>query len=219
MSQTTSSRITNFPRVAVCRAYMPLSTPPTTTHFSPTASRAGGNSRWTSALPSSHPEQAPWEPSPPDSALAWKDRVALYAQFSPSATLSAILDALCAGAPHDAGIEALYAFANVDIWQVAHRFFGRKQDLGQFERFKRVIVAPPYDVLLRAESRETLSALALGPDRFAARVRFTTPRREPVVLTFQMTRTTLGRHTSWMVDSILREANTGEKPTARSPGA
>eukprot|EP00183_Erythrolobus_madagascarensis_P007164 CAMPEP_0185846960 /NCGR_PEP_ID=MMETSP1354-20130828/2407_1 /TAXON_ID=708628 /ORGANISM="Erythrolobus madagascarensis, Strain CCMP3276" /LENGTH=132 /DNA_ID=CAMNT_0028547195 /DNA_START=125 /DNA_END=520 /DNA_ORIENTATION=- len=61
-------------------------------------------------------------------SLAAKDRVALFAQLSPEDTLQCLLDALRdnASGTHgahsstpahaDEGIEALYAFANFDVW-------------------------------------------------------------------------------------------------------
>lgn len=146
-----------------------------------------------------------------------KDRVAVYAQLSAPATLSALLDALRADA-RDEGIDALYAFANVDVWSVKHTFFGRMMDLGQFERFKRVVVAPPYDVMLRHSHRAVVAALTLGPAEYVTRVRFLAPRREPVVLVFRLVRRTLaseldrGPPPSWMVDSILLDGAPARPP-------
>lgn len=165
------------------------------------------------------PERAPWEPPEPHpGGLLPKDRVAIHAQLSPESTLSALLDALSANA-RDEGIDALYAFANMDVWSVKHTFFGRAMDLGQFERFKRVVVAQPYDVLLRHSHRAVIAALTLGPAEYVARVRFLVPRRQPVVLVFRLVRRALaselerGPPPSWMVDSILVDA----APTPRSP--
>lgn len=119
-------------------------------------------------------------PTPHEDDLHWKDRVALYAQFSAEETLHALLHALQlnarSGPRKDDGIDALYAFANVDIWAISHRFFGKKQDLGQFERFKRVVVAYPYNILLRQDySSKTLSALHVTPDVYVSRKAFHYP--------------------------------------------
>lgn len=154
------------------------------------------------------PERAPWEPPEQRGGLAPKDVVAVHAQISPAATLSALLDAL-RNDHRDDGIEALYTFASLDIWSVKHRFFGRVMDLGQFERFKRVVTASPYNALLRHTRRNVLAALTLDADTYVARVQFDVPRRDPVVLVFRLCRRAIAvdaQHRpppSWMVDSIL----------------
>lgn len=140
--------------------------------------------------------------------LHWKDRVALYAQFSAEETLHALLLALRANArsgPHkDDGIDALYVFANLDIWALSHRFFGRKMDLGQFERFKRVVVAHPYDILLRDYKSLTLSAIHVTPDVYVTRRAFEHDGQKNI-FTFTMSRAEFGSvgGRAWMVDSII----------------
>lgn len=147
-------------------------------------------------------------PSSNHDALHWKDRVALYAQFSPEETLHALLQALrfnTRSGPHkDDGIDALYSFANLDIWALTHVFFGRKMDLGQFERFKRVIVAEPYQVMLREYRGGTLSAVRVGESRYVTRRVFEIGDMERV-FTFSMSIGDfgVGGHTAWMVDSII----------------
>ncbi|PXF44859.1 hypothetical protein BWQ96_05349 [Gracilariopsis chorda] len=147
--------------------------------------------------------------TPPDEP-AWKDRVALYAQLSAEETLSALLIALRhnarSGPTKDDGIDALYAFANLDIWALSHHFFGRKMDLGQFERFKRVIVADPYDVLFADYESETLSALRSGDDFYVSRRRFRV-RGVDTVFTFSLSRCQFGAdgRRRWMVDSIIHD--------------
>lgn len=142
--------------------------------------------------------------------LRWKDRVALYAQFSAEETLDELLLALRAnaGSDGDDGIDALYAFANVDIWELTHRFFGKTQDLGQFERFKRVVVAHPYSVLLREDyTMRTLSALHVADGCYVARREFVTGGNA-IVFVFTMRRLEFGasaERTAWMVDSIIRD--------------
>lgn len=162
--------------------------------------------------------QASFPPSPfpdlptPDhhENLHWKDRVALYAQFSAEETLHALLLALrdnaLSGPRKDDGIDALYAFANLDIWALSHRFFGKKMDLGQFERFKRVVVAAPYDVLLRDYRTHTLSALHVTPDVYVTRRTFEYLGDEKV-FTFTLAKSDFGtaEKRAWMVDSIICE--------------
>lgn len=150
---------------------------------------------------------------PRDESLHWKDRVALYAQFSAEETLDVLLHALQSnartGPRKDDGIDALYAFANLDIWALTHRFFGKKMDLGQFERFKRVIVANPYDILLRDYHSNILSALHVTPDVYVTRRAFEIDG-VVTVFTFTMSRTAFGgqKGRAWMVDSIIHQHNT-----------
>lgn len=109
----------------------------------------------------------------------------------------------------DDGIDALYAFANLDIWALTHRFFGKKMDLGQFERFKRVLVASPYDVLLRYRRVRTLSALRVDDETYVSRRAFEAPGRPDTVFTFTLTRAAFGgdegTKRAWMVDSIIHD--------------
>lgn len=150
-------------------------------------------------------------PNPSDN-LHWKDRVALYAQFSAEETLHVILTALQAnsrtGPYKDDGIDALYAFANLDIWALSHRFFGRKIDLGQFERFKNVVVAHPYNILLTEYRTRTLSAIHVAPDSYISRRAFECNGVEKI-FTFTMCRTEFGAVgvRAWMVDSIIYDGS------------
>lgn len=167
---------------------------------------------WRSSLPKSYDHLGRENgPSRGDAPLAWKDRIALYAQFSVEETLDMLLLALrensLSGPTKDDGIDALYAFANVDIWAFTHRFFGKKMDLGQFERFKRVLVASPYDALLRYHSVRTLSALRVRDDTYVSRRIFEIPGREDTVFTFTLSRQAFGggERQAWMVDSIIHE--------------
>lgn len=190
--------------------------PPTLTTFS---SRKGNSSRICARrisifrsspkcnLSPSYDHQA--ESDSPDRDLHWKDRVALFAQFSAEETLDVLLHALRentrSGPRKDDGIDALYVFANLDIWALTHRFFGKKMDLGQFERFKRVIAASPYDVLLRDYRMNTLSALRID-DSYVSRRKFEEDG-QITVFTFTLKKTEFGggRDRAWMVDSIIHE--------------
>lgn len=151
------------------------------------------------------------ESDSPDRDLHWKDRVALFAQVSAEETLDVLLHALRentrSGPRKDDGIDALYVFANLDIWALTHRFFGKKMDLGQFERFKRVIVASPYDVLLRDYRMKTLSALYIVPDSMYVSRRQFEEEGQITVFKFTLKKTEFGggRDRAWMVDSIIHE--------------
>lgn len=150
-----------------------------------------------------------------DQDIRWKDRVALYAQFSAEETLDVLLSALRdnnrSGPLQDDGIDALYAFANLDVWSITHGFFGRrKTDLGQFEKFKNCIVSTPYNIMLGYSERSTLSALRLSEDKYVSRISFVAPRRDPVAFTFHLSRVALGLNKSWMVDSITQEPSPSE---------
>lgn len=123
--------------------------------------------------------------------------------------LQALRENSWSGPTKDDGIDALYAFANVDIWAFTHRFFGKKMDLGQFERFKRVLVASPYDVLLTYRRSRTLSALRVDNDTYLSRRAFETTDSSDSVFTFTLSRAAFGGHErakrAWMVDSIIYE--------------
>ena len=79
--------------------------------------------------------------------------------------------------PHvDAGVETLYSFADVDLYEPRSRFFGVKQDLGQFERFRRVLHTPRYRALLSHTQLRVLSTLAVSERELWQRVSVTSFR-------------------------------------------
>jgi len=145
------------------------------------------------------------------SSVLPKDRVALLAQLSPEETLSALLDALRenvhTGPSADDGIDALYAFANVDVWSIGHSFFGKSMDLGQFERFKRVLITNPYQSLLGHLERENISALRVDKSHYLSRFRvLDSVGRTHSVFSFSLSESMLANGgQSWMVDSIIHE--------------
>jgi hypothetical protein len=76
--------------------------------------------------------------------------------------------------PHiDAGIEVLYAFADVDLFLPRSRYFGCSQDLGQFERFRRVLHTPQYRALLNHVELRVLSTLQVSEREVWQRVSVT----------------------------------------------
>jgi hypothetical protein len=154
--------------------------------------------------------------------LRWTDRVALQAQVGSAVdTLEVILAALRnnkawadVGLPgdkrrKDEGLEALYTFANFDVWSLRTDFFGRSLDLGQFERFKRIMVCIPYDIILVGDY-EILSNFRTNPNSFCCRVLFRAPRRDETVFKISMSRVRTGTVSSWMIDSLIHDPTEGD---------
>jgi hypothetical protein len=154
--------------------------------------------------------------------IRWTDRVALQAQVGSAVdTLEVILDALRdnktredVGLPgdtrfRDEGLEALYAFANFDVWSLRTDFFGRALDLGQFERFKTVFVLPPFAITVGDCEYRVLSVLAPAPGRARVRVLYSKPRIDDAVFCIDMSRPA----GCWMVDSF-RHDPAGTEPAA-----
>ncbi|KAG2426418.1 hypothetical protein HYH02_014777 [Chlamydomonas schloesseri] len=87
----------------------------------------------------------------------------------------------------DHGVEVLYRFANFDPFQRT-KYFGRSLDLGQFERFRRVMHSPFYATLLDNSGWEVLSTLQLSDTCWCARVRvWDTYRKEDRTYDITMT--------------------------------
>lgn len=157
--------------------------------------------------------------------IRWTDRVALQSQVGSAVdTLEIILAALKdnktredVGLPGDTrftdeGIEALYEFAEIDVWSLRTNFFGRALDLGQFERFKTVMVLEPFAITLVGDYT-ILSVLSPSDDRVRIRVLFSKPRSDDVVFCVTMTRVAHGEAKSWRVESFLHDPE-GSSPTA-----
>lgn len=104
----------------------------------------------------------------------------------------------------DEGIEALYAFAEIDVWSLRATFFGRALDLGQFERFKTVMVLEPFSITLAGDYR-ILSVFSPSDDCVHIRVLFSKARSDDVVFCVVMTRVAHGEARSWMVESFLHD--------------
>lgn len=150
--------------------------------------------------------------------IRWTDKVALQAQVgSASDTLQVILAALKnnkawadVGLPGDTrrkdeGLEALYEFANFDVWSLRTEFFGRSLDLGQFERFKRVMVATPYDITLSGDY-VILSEFKTTGDRYFCRVKYSSPKRDDAIFRIQMSRVPIANVKTWMIDSLIHDS-------------
>lgn len=149
--------------------------------------------------------------------IRWTDRVAIQSQVGSAVdTLEIILAALKdnktredVGLPGDTrftdeGIEALYAFAEIDVWSLRAKFFGRALDLGQFERFKTVMVLEPFAITLVGDYT-ILSVLSPADDHVRIRVLFSKPRSDDVVFCVTMTRVIHGDSKSWMVESFVHD--------------
>jgi hypothetical protein len=151
--------------------------------------------------------------------LRWRDTVALYAQLSAEQTVEHLLEglsrrqALTTAQECDEGIEALYAFANFDVWSIKNEFFGKRIDLGQFERFKRIMMARPYSALLRHKSRCVLSSMRVTPYLYHCRIQVLSSVDDVAVFRFCLSRRALPGapraprrpRLYWMVDQILHE--------------
>ena len=59
----------------------------------------------------------------------------------------------------DSGVEVLFAFALLDLYLPRSTYFGYSADLGQFERFRRVLHSPRYRCLLSHVERRVLSTV------------------------------------------------------------
>jgi hypothetical protein len=71
----------------------------------------------------------------------------------------------------DSGVECLYSFAVIDLFLARSTYFGASADLGQFERFRRVLHSTRYRVLLSHLSCTVLSTLNISDDECKQRVR------------------------------------------------
>lgn len=69
----------------------------------------------------------------------------------------------------DHGIETLYRFAGFDPWDRSS-YFGVSLDLGQFERFRRILYTPYYYTLLNCSSWDFTSTLEVSESVWVARV-------------------------------------------------
>eukprot|EP00291_Cryptomonas_curvata_P016694 CAMPEP_0172155842 /NCGR_PEP_ID=MMETSP1050-20130122/2854_1 /TAXON_ID=233186 /ORGANISM="Cryptomonas curvata, Strain CCAP979/52" /LENGTH=141 /DNA_ID=CAMNT_0012824793 /DNA_START=303 /DNA_END=725 /DNA_ORIENTATION=- len=124
------------------------------------------------STPNCHPDDDPNS----GSVLPVKDRIALYSQISAEKTLGSLMEALKESSRwHDEGIEALYLYANIDCMGLQKsNFFGHgSQDLGQYERFRRCVIVPPFSELLEHSRVDTLSSLYVSEDSYVTRVSVT----------------------------------------------
>ena len=69
----------------------------------------------------------------------------------------------------DHGIEVLYRFADIDPFEIRCRYFGNSMDLGQFERFRRMLHTHQYRALLNHKDAKQLSLLKLSDHKIKSR--------------------------------------------------
>lgn len=67
-------------------------------------------------------------------------------------------------------MEILYRFADLDPFSRS-TYFGRSLDLGQWERFRRIMHSAYYRALLQHSCAESLSSLEVSEDVWVQRVR------------------------------------------------
>ena len=70
----------------------------------------------------------------------------------------------------DHGVEVCYRFANFSPWERTN-YFGRNLDLGQFERYRRVLLSPPFSTLIHHETAELVSSIMVDENSYIDRVR------------------------------------------------
>jgi hypothetical protein len=70
----------------------------------------------------------------------------------------------------DHGVEVCYRFASFSPWERTN-YFGRNLDLGQFERFRRVMLSPPFSTLIHHESSEVISSVMVDEGYYIDRVK------------------------------------------------
>lgn len=111
----------------------------------------------------------------------------------------------CNNTPYqDHGIEVLYRFASFDPWQRS-TFFGRSLDLGQFERFRRIMYTQCFIALVGHSEASIESALEVSEDIWVARVLVINKyRKENAVYNFTMTRRVGGKYDgAWFCKQLL----------------
>ncbi|GMH33972.1 hypothetical protein BSKO_01806 [Bryopsis sp. KO-2023] len=108
----------------------------------------------------------------------------------------------------DHGIEVLYRFANVDPFERSN-YFGCSQDLGQFEKFRRMLHLPRFIVLLGHTERKVLSTLQVSDSKWKQRIWVTHKYRrdEEAIFEFTMIQRLGGRYDAYFfTDSLSRES-------------
>lgn len=105
----------------------------------------------------------------------------------------------------DHGVEILYRFSNLDPFQRSE-YFGRSLDLGQFERFRRVMHTPYYQPLLDHVDVQLLSSFEVNEFAYKQRLRVTGTANEQRVYEITMIQRLGGRYDGyWFTDSLICE--------------
>ncbi|CAN6341163.1 unnamed protein product [Urochloa humidicola] len=106
----------------------------------------------------------------------------------------------------DYGIEVMYRFAGFDPFERS-TYFGRKFDLGQFERFRRLFHHSSYRSLLGHKERKMLSSLWVEENRFKQRVWVQGARpEEEEIFQFTMVQRVGGLWDGyWLTESLIND--------------
>eukprot|EP01023_Acetabularia_acetabulum_P059451 TRINITY_DN7144_c0_g1_i6.p1 TRINITY_DN7144_c0_g1~~TRINITY_DN7144_c0_g1_i6.p1 ORF type:complete len:206 (-),score=11.74 TRINITY_DN7144_c0_g1_i6:53-670(-) len=128
-----------------------------------------------------------------------KQKQGLYPQFefTKEEVLQLQLEALSNNdEPYaDHGIEVLYRFASFDPWSRC-RYFGKNQDMGQFERFRRMFHVPAYSPLLNHTLNAMQDALQVSETSWMQNVQITSTSGKVQVYSFFMVQHIGGSGTS-----------------------
>jgi hypothetical protein len=107
---------------------------------------------------------------------------------------------------YDHGIEVLYRFAGRHLDPFApSKYFGRPLDLGQFERFRRIMNTECFRILVNHTDYEFLSTLEVSDNRTVYRVRIgNTFTRSESIFKFTMVREFGGKFDGiWFCESLI----------------
>lgn len=107
---------------------------------------------------------------------------------------------------YDHGIEVLYRFAGRHLDPFApSMYFGRPLDLGQFERFRRIMNTECFRILVNHTDYDFLSTLEVSENRTVYRVRIgNTFTRSEAVFKFTMVREFGGKFDGiWFCESLI----------------
>ena len=104
----------------------------------------------------------------------------------------------------DHGLEVLYRFAGIDPWSRSN-YFGRSLDLGQFERFRRIMNTECFSLLVNHTSAEMLSSMEISEHVWKARFCVGNHyRKEERIFEFTMCRELGGRYDGvWFTRQLI----------------
>lgn len=108
----------------------------------------------------------------------------------------------------DHGVEVMYRFASFDPFQRS-AYFGKSFDLGQFERFRRIMHIPAYKPLLNHDAATTLSTLRVSERCFKTRLHVTGEGgHDEGVFEITMVQRLGGRYDGWwFTESLVADGN------------
>eukprot|EP01024_Parvocaulis_polyphysoides_P015728 TRINITY_DN16938_c0_g1_i2.p2 TRINITY_DN16938_c0_g1~~TRINITY_DN16938_c0_g1_i2.p2 ORF type:complete len:192 (-),score=9.04 TRINITY_DN16938_c0_g1_i2:130-705(-) len=104
---------------------------------------------------------------------------------------------------NDHGIEVLYRFASFDPWTRC-RYFGKSQDMGQFERFRRMFHGSVYSALLSHTQSSMKAALQVSETSWMQNVQIVSVSGEIQTYSFFMVQRVGGRRDGyWFTERLL----------------